>query len=506
MPQSKPFHAYLEHLAGLDPVVLNSAQPTILGATSDSREVRPGWLFCAIPGSRQDGTEFVAAAVQAGAVAVVAPRPVPVPPHVALVQVRDAYAAAGRVAEVLHDFPSRSMRLFGITGTKGKTTCAFLLRAILTRAGIRTGMIGTVVYDVGSRQIPADRTTPTPFEVQALLAEMRDTGLAAAVIETSSHSLHQHRMGAARFAGALFTNLSGEHLDYHKDMNSYFEAKKLLFTEHLAPDAPAVVNLDNEWGRRLARDLRDTGSASQPVSHGVLATFGVHRNADFRTTYVRTSVTGSAFTLKSASDRLRLPSPLMGRFNVSNIAGVATLALRLGIDPETIAAVVHEFHGAPGRLQRVDTDRKFAVFVDYAHTDDALLNVLSTLRALKPKRLVAVFGCGGNRDRTKRPRMGRVAAELADVVIVTSDNPRDEDPREIIREIEAGIPPGTASHVAVDRREAIRLAVRDARPGDLIVIAGKGHEDYQEIKGEKFPFDDTCEVRTALTELGSPTG
>ncbi|MFA5206435.1 MAG: UDP-N-acetylmuramoyl-L-alanyl-D-glutamate--2,6-diaminopimelate ligase, partial [Lentisphaeria bacterium] len=350
----------------------------------------------------------------------------------------------------------------------------------------------------------ADRTTPTPFEVQALLAEMRANGLRDAVLEVSSHSLAQRRLGAARFAGAIFTNLTGDHLDYHHTMEEYFAAKQRLFTEALEPGAPAVINVDDPWGATLAAGLAALPANAAPrvipLSQGDAGRTGV------RLCGLRTGAAGTEFTLDFAGGVLpggapravELRSPLAGVFNGYNLAGAAVLALALGLPETAIREALAACPGAPGRLEPVHSPAGWTAFVDYAHSDDALDNVLRTLRDLRPRRLVVVFGCGGDRDRTKRPRMGAAAARHADLIFLTSDNPRTEDPEAILREIQTGIPAGTPCRVLADRREAIRAAVAAAGPGDLLLLAGKGHEPYQERNGIKSHFNDREELAAAI--------
>jgi UDP-N-acetylmuramoyl-L-alanyl-D-glutamate--2,6-diaminopimelate ligase len=502
--------AYLEHLAPLTLAFRGDPATPIAGAAADSRAIRPGWLFVAIPGRHDDGAKYLPQALAAGAAAVVAVTELEVPAGVALIRVSDAYAAAGRVAEILHGQPGRDLCLFGVTGTNGKTTTAYLLRAILAVAGRRAGMIGTVVYDTGGgAPREADRTTPTPFEAQALLAEMRAHGLRDAVLEVSSHSLAQRRLGAARFAGVIFTNLTGDHLDYHHTMDEYFAAKQLLFTEGLPPGAPAVINTDDPWGARLAATLAalPTPAAPRVIPFGrdAAARAGAHLCE------LRTGADGTTVTLEfaagvlpgdAASRRVELQSPLVGVFNAYNLAGAAVLALAAGVPEAAVRGALATCTGAPGRLEPVRALAGWTAFVDYAHTDDALDNVLRTLRDLRPRRLIVLFGCGGDRDRSKRPRMGAVAARYADVIVLTSDNPRTEDPAAILRDIQAGIPTGIPCQVLADRRAAIRAAVAAAGPGDFLLVAGKGHEPYQECNGVKTHFND----REELESLGVSKG
>jgi UDP-N-acetylmuramoyl-L-alanyl-D-glutamate--2,6-diaminopimelate ligase len=497
MHQPQLLEHYLEALGPLVTVFHGRKQILIQGACSDSREVCPGWLFVAIPGARQDGTAFVSAAVEMGASAIVAARPVEVPPRVAYIQVSNAYAAAGRIAEASAGFPARSLKMIGITGTNGKTTCAYLVRDMLRAGGIRTGMIGTVQYESGSSVRPADRTTPTPFEFQRILAEMREAHTEAVVMEVSSHALDQRRPGTTRFQAGLFTNLTGDHCDYHLTMENYFAAKGVLFEEYLAEGAPAVINTDDPYGRRLAAELKD----KRPDL--LVRSCGTGDDCDYRIISSRQTLHGTGMEVQiPGSGPQQLETPLIGAFNVHNAVASAALALESGVPMATVAATLRTARGAPGRLQLIAADNDVRVFVDYAHTDDALRNVLTTLRALKPRSLSVVFGCGGDRDRSKRPRMGEVASMLADRVYITSDNPRTEDPAAIITEICAGIVRPADMQCILDRRAAIEHAVTEAEPGDVVLVAGKGHEDYQEIMGRVYPFNDVDEVQRVMREQG----
>jgi UDP-N-acetylmuramoyl-L-alanyl-D-glutamate--2,6-diaminopimelate ligase len=487
---SLTLRAFREALGDLCVGVSGDLDTPITGASADSRRVQPGDLFCAIPGARQDGAVYAAAAVQAGARAVAAVRQLDLTPAVPQLLVRDAYAAAGRIAECAAGYPARRLRLLGVTGTNGKTTSAYILRHLLRAHGQVPGMIGTVCYDLGDGEVEAERTTPTPFELQDLFGRMLAGGCGWAVLEMSSHALVQRRAGSARFAGAVFTNLTGDHLDYHKTMDEYFAAKMLLFTEYLAPGAPAVINVDDAYGRRLAECLSRAGTA-QVLTVGSQSATSVWQD-------VHLGFAGCRFRLRLGHEEIEVDSPLIGQHNVANLAGAAVLAHACGVPAGLIAVALRSCRGAPGRLQVLTSPRGVAAYVDYAHTDDALENVLRALRLLRPRRLLVVFGCGGDRDRTKRPRMGAVAARLADRLFVTSDNPRTEDPAAIMAEILAGIPAGTAVEVNADRHQAIAAAIAAAEPGDIVLVAGKGHEPYQEIRGVKHPFDDVSEVRRAM--------
>ncbi len=489
--------AFLDHLGDL--VVSFEGDPAtpVTNADCDSRKILPGGLFVAIPGSRDDGAKYAEDAMMKGAVAVMAPSSVPVNPGVARIVVREAYPAAARVAEVMLGFPVRRLRLLAVTGTNGKTTTAYLLRAILREAGRKAAMISTVEYDLGDgTSIEADRTTPPPFQLQRLFAMMAANGVQDVVMEASSHAMDQRRSGSAQFAGAVFTNLTGDHADYHGTMENYYQAKRRLFFDHLAPGAPAVVNTNDIWGMRLAQELRAAGGRC-------VITIGTASTCDIRIAAPQSTVRGSAFRLEQERCiPFAVESPLIGDFNVFNLAGAVVLARALRVPDEAVSRAVAACTGARGRLEVLKTKNGITCFVDYAHTDDALKNVLVTLRRLEPARLLVLFGCGGDRDRTKRPRMGHIAGRLADRVYLTSDNPRSEKPESIITEIRAGIPAGCDTVEIADRREAIRRAADDARPGDILLLAGKGHETYQEVHGRKTPFDDIEVLREAFFHLG----
>lgn len=464
--------------------------PFLSGVCADTRLLRPGQLFCAVSGSRLDGHAFVAEALRRGAAALLLEHPPSgLPDGTPWACVDAMYPVMGRLAELAAGYPARTMRLLGITGTNGKTTTAYLLRAILQQAGRRPGMIGTVVYDLGGGVcLDADRTTPTPFTLQEYLAAMREHAVTDAVLEVSSHALHQGRLGSARFAGAIFTNLTQDHLDYHLTSENYYQCKKRLFSESLAPAAPAVINLDDPWGRRLAAELPGFELCTFSLESDPGAAINVTVGGD--------PARSNTLTLRFHDAELTIESPLLGRYNSYNLAGATILAHRLGLAETDIRAALATCPGAPGRLQRFDFPAGFTVFVDYAHTDDALRKALACLRPLCRGRLSVLFGCGGNRDRGKRPLMAQAAEAEADRIIVSSDNPRDEEPQAIIDDILAGFSPACRPLVAADRRQAIALAVSDAGAGDIILIAGKGHEAYQECRGVRHPFSDGDIVAT----------
>ncbi len=467
------------------------AERDVSAVACDSRRVRPGTLFVALKGQTHDGLAFVDDAVARGAVAVVSSQPLKVRGDIPVFPVADTRAVYAQTSAVLHGYPSRGMKVCGITGTNGKTTVAFMLRDMLQTADARPGMIGTVQYEIGSRSIPALRTTPDAGEVQQLLAQMVQAGCRSAVIEASSHAADQKRIWSVEFDVGVFTNLTRDHLDYHGTMENYYQAKRKFFLrlgEHEKP-AVAVLNADDAAGRRLADD---------PGIRAAKLTYGKAAHADVRALDIVTDAAGSRITVASPWGQCRLQIRLLGYYNVCNALAAFTAGGALGLDPAVMASALRNLASVPGRLEEVECANKFRVFVDYAHTDDALENVLRTLRPLTRGRLIAVFGCGGNRDRSKRQAMGAAAAGGADVAVVTSDNPRKEDPEIIIRDILTGFPSDRQPLVAVERREAIREALSLARNDDVILIAGKGHETFQEFAHTVVPFDDREVVRSLL--------
>lgn len=453
----------------------------------DSRKVRPGDLFVAIRGADHDGMHFAEQAVAHGAAAVVGERAAALRPLPAWVQVPDAREALARLACAVHEHPSQMLDVFGITGTNGKTTTATIVHEMLVQAGRRPGLLTTVEYQVGDREIPAERTTPDAPTLQSMLADMCRCGQDSAVMEVSSHALAQRRVDGMRFAGAAFTNLSRDHLDYHKTFDAYFSAKRRLFEMLADTRGVAATNLDDRWGRRLRDWLKEEGVAT--------LTFGMERAADVRGSALQLSSRGTAFLLETPWGTQRVASRLLGRCNVANLLCAVALCGAAGVPFEALSGAIDTCRPMWGRLERMEVPAEPDVFVDYAHTDDALRNVLSTLRELTRGRLIVVFGCGGDRDRSKRPVMGQVAAELADYSIITNDNPRTELPERIAAEILAGVPAGTPHEVMLERRDAIARALALGRSGDVVLIAGKGHETYQQIGRRSIHFDDREEVR-----------
>jgi UDP-N-acetylmuramoyl-L-alanyl-D-glutamate--2,6-diaminopimelate ligase len=460
--------------------VVRAAPAEVLDLAFDVRTAAPGTLFFCVPGSRADGHDFAPEAVSRGAVALVVERELDLP--VPQLVVESSRAAMPAAAEVFFGRPSEELAVAGVTGTNGKTTTAFLLHSILDAAGLRPGLLGTIECRVGGRPRPLERTTPEAIDLQRLLREMVDAGDRSCAMEASSHASAQHRLDRVHFDALVFTNLTQDHLDFHGTMEAYFEAKRRLF----AGDVPAAVNVGDPWGRRLADEL------------GGALTFGLRDDAELCPEELELTRDGAAFRV----GRLRLRTRLRGRFNVENVLGAVAASRLLGLPDDAVGEGVWRLDGVPGRFEAVDEGQPFTVLVDYAHTPDSLENVLLEARALAEGRVLCVFGCGGERDREKRPLMGAVAERLADVAVVTSDNPRGEDPDAIIAEVVAG----SRGRVEIerDRGRAIAGAVAAARDGDVLVIAGKGHEQGQELRGEKLPFDDREVARDALRRLGAP--
>jgi UDP-N-acetylmuramoyl-L-alanyl-D-glutamate--2,6-diaminopimelate ligase len=450
----------------------------------DTRDVHEGALFFCVPGATRDGHDLAPEAVADGAVALVVERPLDVAvPQLVVESVRASMAVA---ADAFFERPTERLTVAGVTGTSGKTTTTCLLRSILEAAGRRTGLVGTVEWVVGGAARAAPHTTPEAIDLQRLFREMLDAGDEAAAIEASSHGSHYRRLDRVRFDALAFTNLGQEHLDLHGDMEEYFQAKRRLFTG-LAPP-PAAVNVGDPYGRRLADEL--AGSHRAP-----LVTFGLRPEADVRADGLELGPRGSSFTAAG----IPVETALLGIFNVENVLGAVAAATLLDVDDEAIAEGVRAVRGVPGRFEAVDEGQGFAVVVDYAHKPDALGAALRAARQLGDGRLTVVFGAGGDRDRTKRSEMGRTARELADRVIVTNDNPRSEDPLAIVEQILQGA--GTDVEIDLDRRAAIEAALAGAGDGDVVLIAGKGHEQGQEIAGEIHPFDDRDVARAALARL-----
>ncbi len=467
--------------------IVGGAAVEVESLAYDSRKVRAGTLFFCVPGEKSDGHDFAGAAVEAGAVALVVERELGL--DVAQVVVADARAAMAPLAARFWGDPSGELRVVGVTGTNGKTTTAFLVREILEAAGVQCGLLGTVRQVVGGAEEEVERTTPEAIDLQGTFRRMLEAGDEACVMEVSSHALALHRADAIHFEVGLFTNLTQDHLDFHADMEDYFRSKRLLF--EMGPKT-SIVNVDDPYGRRLAEEFE-------------CVTFSVEgAQADFATREATFDAAGAHFTVNTppVGGGIEVRTGLPGHFNVANALGAFAAASALGIPADVAAAGLAQAERVPGRFEPVDEGQDFAVLVDYAHTPDSLENVLRAARRLTAGRVISVFGAGGDRDRDKRPKMGRAGAAGADLAIVTSDNPRSEEPGAIIEEVVGGIENGAAFEVEPDRRAAIFRALREAKAGDTVVIAGKGHEQGQEFEhGRKIPFDDREVAREELRKL-----
>lgn len=490
--------ALLEKLAITDS--FGPTDLTVSALCNDSRQAGPGAAFFALHGAAQDGHAYIDQALQQGVQVIFMEKRRPLPADCCGVVVADCRQALSLAAAEFYRHPEAELCMVGVTGTNGKTTTTYLLEAILRAAGKEPAVLGTVSYRFNDLQREASHTTPDALELFAALDSFRNHGATAAVMEVSSHALHQHRVAGISFDAAVFTNLTPEHLDYHSNMEEYFAAKRLLFAERLKPDGGAALCIDDLFGERLAKDF------PQAVTCGNSPLAAVHPQE------IHLSVDGIHGFFSTPAGPLRIDSRLVGPFNLQNLLCAAAAGIALQLPPAAIAAGIAAAHAVPGRLERVENDRGALILVDYAHTGDALDKALAAVATLKPKRIITVFGCGGDRDRRKRPVMGEIAARHSQLAIVTSDNPRTEDPHAIIAEIEGGVRKihplrlneeearqGDSGYLVVpDRRAALRLAVSLLANGDLLLVAGKGHEDYQIIGKEKFHFDDREELRAAL--------
>ncbi len=467
----------------------------ISGITYDSRRVMPGMVFVAMKGHNVDGHDFIATAIARGAAAVICEKNGFSTTRTAKIKVADSRAALAQASVVWFGHPSTKLKVIGVTGTNGKTTVAFMVKQMLEAAGIKTGLMGTVRYEIGERVIPASRTTPEALEVQDMMAQMVRAGCAACVMEVSSHALDQHRVDGVEFDVGVFTNLTQDHLDYHGTMENYFAAKQKLFNAwpHGAKPGASVVNIDDNFGARLAT----------MTNAEVKLTYGFGENAVLRATEIRLGREDTHFRLHADGKSHAVTMPLIGRHNIYNALAAVGAALALKVPMPAILKALRSMQPAPGRLEAVQCGQRFGVYVDYAHTDDALRNVLVTLQELTSGRVLLAFGCGGNRDAGKRAKMGKVAAKLCDYCILTSDNPRKEPPAAITVAIQEGWHSvrATGYHVELDRRRAIEQLIAMAQPGDTVLIAGKGHETYQEFDDTVVPFDDRVYAREALEEL-----
>ncbi|HEY0560743.1 MAG TPA: UDP-N-acetylmuramoyl-L-alanyl-D-glutamate--2,6-diaminopimelate ligase [Frankiaceae bacterium] len=533
----RPAHAVARDLAdvlgaaGVAPLGAPPAGVRVTGVTHDSRAVRAGDLYAALPGARVHGARFAAQAAASGAVALLTdpegaellaqqaraasggrhpadpddpdpedeedgdPEP-DAPGGLPVVVVRDPRACLGAVASAVYGDPSSKLLLLGVTGTNGKTTSAYLLEAGLRAAGHETGIIGTIETRFAGTSLPSARTTPEAPDLQALLAVMVERGVTAVAMEVSSHALAQGRVAGATFAVAAFTNLSQDHLDWHPDMAAYFEAKASLFAPGFA--RVAVVCTDDDWGRKLAARLAEEGRP--PI------TWALDGPADWTVAAVRPSPSGTRFEAHGPAGALDVSVPMPARYNMSNALGALAVLTAAGVPPTAAVRGIAQLPGVPGRMERVEAGQPYAAIVDYAHTPDAVASVLAALRETTPGRLVVVLGCGGDRDAGKRPLMGRAAADGADLAVLTSDNPRGEDPDAILAAVRAGVPEGASVIVEPDRAKAIALAVQGLGAGDTVLVAGKGHETGQDLGDRVLPFDDRAVLRRAVQQRGELCG
>jgi UDP-N-acetylmuramoyl-L-alanyl-D-glutamate--2,6-diaminopimelate ligase len=468
----------------------NVSGVAIRRVANDSRIAAKGDLFVALRGYKVDGYGFINAAVKNGVVAIVSDRDFEAPKSVTRVIVKDARAASSLIAANFYKNPSRKMKIAGVTGTNGKTTITYIIENILKEAGIPAGVIGTINYRIGAKQLPSSNTTPGPLELQALFDRMLKSGVKDVVMEVSSHSLDQGRVDNLLFDVAILTNITKEHLDYHKTVKKYLEAKAKLF-DKLKRGGLAVLNNDDRMVAAFKRRVKNK-----------VLTYGLTKRSDIMAYGIKLSVDGSLFTIRTPKGSFEVKTKLIGRHNISNILASVAAAIALKVPVKIIKKGIESFGAVPGRLELVDEGQPFKVFVDYAHTEDALYNVLSLLRETVPDRkIITVFGCGGDRDRSKRPLMGNVACKFSNRAIVTSDNPRFENPLSIISQIESGIRGEFSNYdIVEDRRDAIKKALFMASSGDVVLIAGKGHEKYQIIKDVSVPFDDCAVTRSILKE------
>ena len=489
----KPLGWVLAGVRTRQPIAAQLAEVKIAGLEYDSRRVGHGFLFFAFPGARADGRDFARQALERGAIAVVSELPAPAGFTGGWIEVEHGRQALALAARNFYGAPDERVQLTGITGTNGKTTTSYLVDSILQAAGKTTALIGTIEYRLAGRVLHAVNTTPESLDLVRLLAELETLGGTHATMEVSSHALALGRVYGLHFHTAVFTNLTRDHLDFHTTMEDYFAAKRQLF-QGAGAKAPvaAVLNRDDEYAARL-----------EPSAGTQLFWYGLGKEATVRARRITSSLQGLRFEVTYGKQAFDIESALVGRINVYNILAASATALSYGIDPQTIARGVADCRAVPGRFERVDEGQPFLVIVDYAHTDDALRNAISVARSLEPKRVITLFGCGGDRDRTKRPIMGQVAAELSDFVVLTSDNPRSEDPIDIMNDALVGIRRKDTPHlVEPDRAVAIKRAIEEARDGDIVLLAGKGHETNQVLKDRTIPFDDREVAREVLRNFG----
>ena len=468
-------------LKGIGACTVKGDRYTEIGSISyNSKQIKNQGMFFAIKGISQNGCDFIDEAIERGAVCVVAEADFITYKNIVKIIVGDIRKACAAIAANFYQHPSDRMNVIGITGTNGKTTILYMVSAILEHAGMKCGMIGTVNYRIGPRLIPATNTTPSSIMLQMFLSDMEASGINNCVMEVSSHALHQNRVDAISFNRAIFTNLTSEHLDYHKNMDQYFEAKRKLFSA-LKEDGTGIVNIDDPYGRIIVDEHK-----------GKILTYGIKNPADITAYEIVKSAHCTSFKINAGGNSFHIDSPLIGEYNIYNMLAAIAWAISIDLPSAVIKNAMKGFQPAPGRMERIDSAQSgILVFVDYAHTDDALLNVLEAIGEVKQKRIITVFGCGGDRDKKKRPRMGKVAASLSDYVVITSDNPRNEKPEDIIGDIKKGLPEGFNDFkIITDRRKAIEYALNTAQRGDIVLIAGKGHESYQILKDTTVAFDD----------------
>ena len=490
---SSKLHALLEGVQARASTM--PGDPQITQIACDSRKVRPGSLFFALHGAKADGNAFIKDAIARGAVAIASETAAPAgwSPSIAWIEVREARKALAMVSANFFDHPAEALGLVAVTGTNGKTTTTSLIDAIIKASGAKTGLFGTIAYHTPSGDHPAPNTTPESVDLQGFLAEIRGAGGRYAVLEASSHALVMDRLWGCHFAAAVFTNLTREHLDFHKTFDDYFAAKRRLFEGTGAgPPEAAVLNTDDEYGKRLV------GLAKTTV------TYGLESGQDLTTKKFHLAFSGLSFTAQTPQGKVQVSSPLVGRINVYNILAAIGAAQALGLSNEVIEAGIRNLQNVSGRFQRIDLGQPFLVIVDYAHTDDALENLIRTARELNSKgRIITLFGCGGEKDRSKRPVMGEVSGKLSDLTILSSDNPRSEDPLKIISDIIVGLQKTGGKYlIEPDREKAIGRAIDDAAPGDIVLLAGKGHENYQILADRTLPFDDREVARRVLGQRG----
>lgn len=470
----------------------------ISGISYDSRKVQPGYAFVCIEGYQTDGHAYVKAAIDKGAAAIVAQKGVEVPEGIPLVLVRDSRKALALMGAAFAGYPARKLNMVGVTGTNGKTTTAFLVEEIFKEAGCKTGLIGTIMNKIGDKVLPVTNTTPESLDLQLLLKEMVENAVSHIVMEVSSHALELDRVAGVEFDTAVFTNITQDHLDFHKTMENYLEAKKKLFS-NLQPNSAkgrekhGIVNIDDPHAKDII-----AAASSQVI------TYGVEHDCDIRAHHISLQAHGVTFDVSTPRGDITLALHLTGLFNVYNALAAVAVGFVNDIDLEVIKIALEAVKGVPGRLEKVDEGQSFMVFVDYAHTPDGLENIIKAAREFTKGRIITLFGCGGDRDRTKRPIMGEIAAKLSDYAVLTSDNPRTEDPLMILSQVETGVRRAAGPDkysVIPDRREAIKYAIGMAKPGDVVLIAGKGHETYQLVQDKVLHFDDREVAREVLQAL-----